>query len=80
LKAVTQIVEKMRNFHMTDRMLLIRERFCQHACALASPAQWRFGIPACQRFNQGFQRTQSCRITGQKTLASSSVPTDASGG
>jgi hypothetical protein len=56
LQAVAQIVEKLRNFRVTDRMLLPNEPLGQNPGALAGPAQWRFRVATGLWVYQKFQR------------------------
>ena len=62
LKAILLRVQKLRNFDMTNRMVLCRQFHRQGSSALAYPAQRRFRITQRIRLNQPLQCIQQLRV------------------
>lgn len=77
LQTVALMVKNLGHLGMTDRMLAPRQGLGDGACALASPAQGRFGIASRLLIDDRLQPVQQLGIGLANRLAAASGTTDA---
>ena len=77
LQAVVLFVERLRDSHIADRMMLPTEFGGQGSGALADPPQRRFRVPPSPTVNQVVECGEQTVIRRQEVLAPRSRATDA---
>src|SRR5215470_14523769 len=76
LQAVVEAVEQLRDFDVTDRMMVLSQYLCDRPCALAGPAQWRFSVPTRVGIDQRFEGRHQVGVREGNRLAARARATD----
>src|SRR5579864_1127422 len=80
LEAVVQVVQQLRHFRVTDRIVLPPQRGRNHPRALAGPPQGRLGIAPGIGIDERFEGLEELRAGDRHAFASPTRPPDAAGG